>query len=276
MTTTLRGARNRAGHDPHRRHEAPAGAREQPRRHLRSGREKLHFLNPVPIRLIYDRWIDKYCCAGTRCSPSLEARTGATGTMTAFPRRTIATYRRSGSMRAPTRSGPRSPTPPGRDRLRLRRLRVFFALRAGRRASATEDRAGRCATMEKRNELAAGRRVIMGADLPRRLVQTWRIADGRLQLAAEGFTRLTYEIEPVDGGFKQADRRAAISPPRRVSAPLVVTGELEGTGAGGSRNMGAQRPQDGARNTTTRSIASSARPARARPRRRARSSSPAG
>ena len=27
---------------------------------LRSGREKLHYLNPVPIRLIHDRWIDKY------------------------------------------------------------------------------------------------------------------------------------------------------------------------------------------------------------------------
>jgi DNA-binding transcriptional ArsR family regulator len=27
---------------------------------IRSGREKLHFLNPVPIRLIHDRWIDKY------------------------------------------------------------------------------------------------------------------------------------------------------------------------------------------------------------------------
>jgi DNA-binding transcriptional ArsR family regulator len=26
----------------------------------RSGREKLHFLNPMPIRLIHDRWIDKY------------------------------------------------------------------------------------------------------------------------------------------------------------------------------------------------------------------------
>ena len=26
----------------------------------RSGREKLHFLNPVPIRRIHDRWIDKY------------------------------------------------------------------------------------------------------------------------------------------------------------------------------------------------------------------------
>ena len=26
----------------------------------RSGRHKLHYLNPVPIRLIHDRWIDKY------------------------------------------------------------------------------------------------------------------------------------------------------------------------------------------------------------------------
>ena len=26
----------------------------------RQGREKLHFLNPVPIRELHDRWIDKY------------------------------------------------------------------------------------------------------------------------------------------------------------------------------------------------------------------------
>jgi DNA-binding transcriptional ArsR family regulator len=26
----------------------------------KQGREKLHYLNPVPIRLIHDRWIDKY------------------------------------------------------------------------------------------------------------------------------------------------------------------------------------------------------------------------
>lgn len=26
----------------------------------RHGREKLHYLNPVPIRQIHDRWIDKY------------------------------------------------------------------------------------------------------------------------------------------------------------------------------------------------------------------------
>ncbi len=26
----------------------------------KAGREKLHFLNPIPIRVIHDRWIDKY------------------------------------------------------------------------------------------------------------------------------------------------------------------------------------------------------------------------
>jgi DNA-binding transcriptional ArsR family regulator len=44
---------------------------------LRSGREKLHFLNPVPIRLIYDRWIDKYtehhASALTNLKANLEA-----------------------------------------------------------------------------------------------------------------------------------------------------------------------------------------------------------
>lgn len=26
----------------------------------REGREKLHFLNPVPLQMIYDRWVSKY------------------------------------------------------------------------------------------------------------------------------------------------------------------------------------------------------------------------
>ena len=45
----------------------------------RSGREKLHFLNPVPIRLIHDRWIDKYTerqvSALADLKTELEART---------------------------------------------------------------------------------------------------------------------------------------------------------------------------------------------------------
>jgi DNA-binding transcriptional ArsR family regulator len=31
----------------------------------RSGREKHHFLNPVPIRVIHDRWIEKYASRHT-------------------------------------------------------------------------------------------------------------------------------------------------------------------------------------------------------------------
>ncbi len=43
----------------------------------RSGREKLHFLNPVPIRLIHDRWIDKYTeRRGSSCSFDRYAATG--------------------------------------------------------------------------------------------------------------------------------------------------------------------------------------------------------
>ena len=45
----------------------------------RAGREKLHFLNPVPIRLIHDRWIDKYTerrvSALSDLKTELEART---------------------------------------------------------------------------------------------------------------------------------------------------------------------------------------------------------
>jgi DNA-binding transcriptional ArsR family regulator len=36
----------------------------------RQGREKLHFLNPVPIRLVHDRWVSKYA------EPWVEALSG--------------------------------------------------------------------------------------------------------------------------------------------------------------------------------------------------------
>ena len=36
----------------------------------RSGREKLHFLNPVPIRLIYEQWISKFTANLGPCIPA--------------------------------------------------------------------------------------------------------------------------------------------------------------------------------------------------------------
>lgn len=39
----------------------------------RSGREKLHYLNPVPIRLIHDRWIGKYAVRPLSALTNLKA-----------------------------------------------------------------------------------------------------------------------------------------------------------------------------------------------------------
>ena len=54
----------------------------------KSGREKLHFLNPVPIRLIHDRWIDKYterqvsALADLKAELEEQGMTASTGTAT--------------------------------------------------------------------------------------------------------------------------------------------------------------------------------------------------
>lgn len=38
----------------------------------REGRCKLHYLNPVPIQLIYDRWVSKYASRWTRTLADLK------------------------------------------------------------------------------------------------------------------------------------------------------------------------------------------------------------
>src|SRR5476651_2005038 len=40
----------------------------------RRGREKLHFLNPVPIRLVHDRWVSKYAQPWTAALSDLKHR----------------------------------------------------------------------------------------------------------------------------------------------------------------------------------------------------------
>ncbi len=45
----------------------------------RSGREKLHYLNPVPIRLVHDRWISKYAEPFVRALTQLKSDLESTG-----------------------------------------------------------------------------------------------------------------------------------------------------------------------------------------------------
>jgi uncharacterized protein YndB with AHSA1/START domain len=71
---------------------------------------------------------------------------------------------------------------------------------------------------------------VIEADPPRKLVQTWRLAM-EASLAAEGFTRLTYEIEPLEGGVTRLTITHDLTD-TPVHAGLVA-GEMEDTGAGG-------------------------------------------
>jgi uncharacterized protein YndB with AHSA1/START domain len=70
---------------------------------------------------------------------------------------------------------------------------------------------------------------VIEADPPRKLVQTWRmLMDPDLQ--AEGFTRLTYEIEPGEYGTKLTVIHELEGAPRLAA---LVDGQLESEGAGG-------------------------------------------
>lgn len=71
---------------------------------------------------------------------------------------------------------------------------------------------------------------VIEADPPRKLVQTWRMLMDE-SMAAEGFTRLTYEIQEGKGGVTKLtvihDLEGA------PTLALLLSGGMEDTGAGG-------------------------------------------
>ena len=85
---------------------------------------------------------------------------------------------------------------------------------------------------------------VIEADPPRRLVQTWRMLMDA-DLKAEGFTRLTHEIEPIEGGVTKLTIIHELEEAPKLAA--LVGGEHESRGRGRRLELGAQRPQDRAR-----------------------------
>lgn len=71
---------------------------------------------------------------------------------------------------------------------------------------------------------------VIEADPPHRLVQTWRMLMDPA-LAAEGFTRLTYEIEASEGGVTKLTVTHDLEGAPKLAA--LVAGEMEDQGAGG-------------------------------------------
>jgi uncharacterized protein YndB with AHSA1/START domain len=71
---------------------------------------------------------------------------------------------------------------------------------------------------------------IVEADPPRKLVQTWRmLMDPTME--AEGFTRLTHEIESIDGGVTKLTVIHELEGAPTLAS--MVAGESEAEGAGG-------------------------------------------
>jgi uncharacterized protein YndB with AHSA1/START domain len=71
---------------------------------------------------------------------------------------------------------------------------------------------------------------VIEADPPRRLVQTWHMLMDP-EMAAEGPTRLTYEIEPRDGGVTRLTLIHELEAAPRLA--LLLSGGMEDIGAGG-------------------------------------------
>jgi uncharacterized protein YndB with AHSA1/START domain len=72
---------------------------------------------------------------------------------------------------------------------------------------------------------------VIEADPPHRLVQTWRMLMDPT-MADEGFTRLTYEIQPVEGAATKLTVTHEMGSAPTVAAMVAGTSEASGAGGG--------------------------------------------
>ena len=139
----------------------------------RRGREKLHFLNPVPIRLVYERWVSKYS------EPWAATLTDLKHELEKTMEKVYEIYVRT----TPELLWNAITDPEIRSKYQFG-ARVESDFTTGSRF---EMRAGDF-------ELGEGENVEV--DPPRKLVQTMRALWGD-DVKAEGFSRITWEIEKI-------------------------------------------------------------------------------
>lgn len=141
----------------------------------RRGREKLHFLNPVPIRLIYDRWVSKYA------EPWAAGLAGLKQELERQMEKVFEIYIRT----TPERLWEAITDP---------QIRAKYNFGAGVHSDWTPG--ARLELGSPRATGLLGEGEVLEADPPRRLVhtQTCLWSD---EVRQEGASRVTWEIEPV-------------------------------------------------------------------------------
>jgi uncharacterized protein YndB with AHSA1/START domain len=140
----------------------------------RRGREKLHFLNPVPIRLVHDRWVSKYA------EPWAATLSGLKRRLENEMEKVFEIYIKT----TPERLWEAITDP-------AMRARYSFGVETH---SEWEPGSSYTATAPGVMDIAAGEN--LEVDPPRRLVQSFQ-ALWSDDVKAEGTSRVTWEIEPV-------------------------------------------------------------------------------
>lgn len=141
----------------------------------RQGREKLHFLNPVPIRLVHDRWVSKYAQPWAAALSDLKSR------LESPMEKVFEIYIRT----TPERLWQAITDPDIRSKYNFG-VRVTSDWTPGSRYEMSSPRA----------DGLLGEGEILEVDPPRRLVQSM-VALWSDEVKAEGTSRVTWEIEPV-------------------------------------------------------------------------------
>jgi len=141
----------------------------------RRGREKVHYLNPVPIRLVHDRWVSKYA------EPWTAALSGLKHRLESSMEKVFEIYIRT----TPERLW-EAITDPGI------RSKYHF----GVHATSDWTPGSRVEMSHPKSDGLLGEGVNLEVDPPRRLVQSM-VALWSDEVKSEGTSRVTWEIEPV-------------------------------------------------------------------------------
>jgi uncharacterized protein YndB with AHSA1/START domain/DNA-binding transcriptional ArsR family regulator len=172
----------------------------------RRGREKLHYLNPVPIRLVHDRWVSKYTEAWTAGLADLKRD------LEAAVEKVFEIYIRT----SPERLW-QAITDPG--------IRERYQFGARVESTWTPGSSYQVAHPNAPRPLIEGEN--LEVDAPRRLVQSYR-AVWDDDIAAEATSRVTWEIEPVGDSCRLTvthDQLAGNADPHLYGGwPMILSG----------------------------------------------------
>jgi DNA-binding transcriptional ArsR family regulator/uncharacterized protein YndB with AHSA1/START domain len=148
------------------------------------GREKLHYLNPVPVQLIHDRWVSKYTRPRVSALAALKREFEGSESMSDAPKQIYQVF-----IQATPEQIWDAITKPEFT------AKYFY----GSKVETTGEAGSPIRHYAPDGKTLWGDNVVLESDRPKRFVYTWRALYNE-ELAAEPASRVTWEIEAQPGG----------------------------------------------------------------------------